>query len=100
VDTDARVKESKGPDRPYNTEEDRIFFLESIQYVDKVVSFSSDEELALRLVENDIDTMIVGSDWRGKKIVGEEKVKRVIFFDRVGEYSTTSILEANNGLRV
>mgnify|MGYP003650282578 CR=1 FL=1 len=100
VDTDMRVKQSKGSDRPHNTEEDRIFFLESIRYIDKVVSFSSDEELALRLVENSIDTMIVGSDWRGKKIVGEEKVREVIFFDRVGEYSTTNILEAHNGLRV
>jgi rfaE bifunctional protein nucleotidyltransferase chain/domain len=99
IDTDKRVKENKGPDRPFNKEEDRSFFLESIKYIDKVVMFSSDEELGQRLVENGVDIMIVGSDWQGKRVVGEEKVNKVLFFDRIGTYSTTNILEANNDIR-
>ena len=96
IDTDERVKENKGPDRPFNNEEDRSFFLESIKYIDKVVMFSTDSELGQRLVENNVDTMIVGSDWKGKRVVGQEKVNKVLFFDRIGTYSTTNILEANN----
>ena len=96
IDSDKRVKENKGPDRPFNTEEDRFFFLEAIKYIDKVVMFSSNEELGKRLVENNVDTMIVGSDWRGKRVVGQEKVNKVLFFDRIGTYSTTTILEAKN----
>ena len=96
IDTDHRVKENKGPNRPYNSEEDRSFFLQAIKYIDKVVMFSTDEELRQRLVENNIDTMIVGSDWKGKRVVGQEKVNKVLFFDRIGTYSTTNILEANN----
>jgi D-beta-D-heptose 7-phosphate kinase/D-beta-D-heptose 1-phosphate adenosyltransferase len=96
IDTDERVKESKGPDRPFNNEEDRSFFLESIKYIDKVVMFSTDEELGQRLVEHNVDIMIVGSDWKGKRVVGQEKVNKVLFFDRIGTYSTTNILEANN----
>jgi D-beta-D-heptose 7-phosphate kinase/D-beta-D-heptose 1-phosphate adenosyltransferase len=96
IDSDKRVKENKGPDRPFNTEEDRFFFLEAIKYIDKVVMFSSNEELNKRLVENNVDTMIVGSDWRGKRVVGQEKVNKVLFFDRIGTYSTTTILEAKN----
>ena len=92
IDTDKRVKQNKGPDRPFNKEEDRSFFLESIKYIDKVVMFSSDEELEQRLVENGVDIMIVGSDWQGKRVV-------VLFFDRIGTYSTTNILEANNDIR-
>ena len=99
IDTDKRVKQNKGPDRPFNKEEDRSFFLESIKYIDKVVMFSSDEELEQRLVENGVDIMIVGSDWQGKRVVGEEKVNKVLFFDRIGTYSTTNILEANNDIR-
>ena len=96
IDTDSRVKESKGPSRPFNSQEDRKFFLEAIKYIDKVVLFSTDNELGQRLVENNVDTMIVGSDWKGKIVVGQEKVNKVLFFDRIGTYSTTSILEANN----
>ena len=33
IDTDKRVKQNKGPDRPFNKEEDRSFFLESIKYM-------------------------------------------------------------------
>ena len=61
--------------------------------------FSSDEELEQRLVENGVDIMIVGSDWQGKRVVGEEKVNKILFFDRIGTYSTTNILEANNDIR-
>jgi len=96
IDTDSRVKESKGPSRPFNSQEDRKFFLEAIKYIDKVVLFSTDNELGQRLVENSVDTMIVGSDWKGKRVVGQEKVNKVLFFDRIGTYSTTNILEANN----
>ena len=96
IDTDSRVKESKGPSRPFNSQEDRKFFLEAIKYIDKVVLFSTDDELRQRLVESSVDTMIVGSDWKGKRVVGQEKVNKVLFFDRIGTYSTTNILEANN----
>ena len=96
IDTDSRVKENKGPSRPFNSQEDRKFFLEAIKYIDKVVLFSTDNELGQRLVENNVDTMIVGSDWKGKRVVGQEKVNKVLFFDRIGTYSTTNILEANN----
>jgi rfaE bifunctional protein nucleotidyltransferase chain/domain len=100
IDTDSRVKESKGPSRPFNNQEDRKFFLEAIKYIDKVVLFSTDEELGQRLVESNVDTMIVGSDWKGKIVVGQEKVNKVLFFDRIGTYSTTNILEANNDVCV
>ena len=36
--------------------------------------------------------MIVGSDWKGKKIVGEHLAKELRFFDRIEKYSTTNIL--------
>ena len=45
LDTDERIKENKGFNRPINSLQDRIDFMESIKYVDSVVSFGSDEEL-------------------------------------------------------
>lgn len=91
IDTDERVKQSKGEKRPFNNVEDRKIFLESIRYVDKVVVFGSDKDLEQHLTDNKIDVMIIGSDWKGKQIVGEHLSKKIIFFDRIGEYSTTRI---------
>jgi len=93
IDTDQRVKKSKGPLRPFNNTEDRKCFLEAIRYVDKVVTYGSNEELEKHLVDNNIDVMIIGSDWKGKSVVGEKLVKKLVFFDRIGTYSTTRILE-------
>ena len=92
IDTDERIKESKGPHRPFNKLQDRKKFLESIRYVDKVVQYSSDQELKDNLKNNNIEIMVIGSDWQGKRVVGEKVVKKVVFFDRIGEHSTTRIL--------
>ena len=93
LDTDERVSKAKGPSRPFNTLEDRQYLLNSISYIDKVVSYTTDEQLESLLVENKIDIMVIGSDWRGKRVIGEELVKNIKFFDRIEGYSTTKVLE-------
>jgi D-beta-D-heptose 7-phosphate kinase/D-beta-D-heptose 1-phosphate adenosyltransferase len=92
IDSDDRIRSSKGPNRPFNGLKNRKRFLESIRYVDRVVSYSSDIELEKQLSKNKIDIMVIGSDWKGKKVVGEKIVKKVVFFDRIGKHSTTRIL--------
>lgn len=37
--------------------------------------------------------MVVGSDWKGKEIVGGQHAKKIVYFDRIGNYSTTNILK-------
>lgn len=93
VDTDDRIKEMKGIFRPFNNQEDRVFFLESIGYVDHVELFSSDEELERKLSHVNPDIMVVGSDYKDKKVIGSQHAKKLIFFDRIKGYSTTKILE-------
>ena len=40
--------------------------------------------------------MVIGSDWRGKEVIGEMFANKLIFFDRVGDYSTSKILHTYN----
>ncbi len=98
IDTDERVRESKGPTRPFNSLQDRKYVLESIGCIDKVVCYGTDQELEKHLVDNEIDTMVIGSDWEGKRVVGEKLVKNLVFFDRIEGYSTTRVLE--NEIRI
>ncbi len=92
LDTDERIKSKKGETRPFNTLEDRMFFMSSIKYVDSVCSFGSDEELENRIKEYDADIIIIGDDYKYKPIIGVEYVERVLFFPKVLDKSTTLIL--------
>ena len=93
LDTDARVREKKGENRPVNRLEDRSYVISALECVDAVVSFGSDQELIDHIQRLQPDVMVVGSDWKGKKVIGSEYAGEVRFFDRIGDYSTTNILE-------
>ena len=98
IDTDERVKQLKGELRPINNINDRIDFMNSIKYVNSSVSFSTDEELCDRIKEWNADIIIVGNDYKDKKVIGSHLVKEVIFFDKIDGYSSTKIIE-NKWLR-
>ena len=90
IDTDEKVRKSKGKDRPVNC---LMFALDSIRYIDEVIPFSSPAELESLIKDLKPEVMVIGSDWKGKNVIGSEYAKELIFFDRIGDYSTTKILE-------
>jgi len=94
IDSDEKIRQDKGKGRPINTLKDRMYVLKSITYIDKVVPFTSqkDLEIHIRLIRPDV--MVIGSDWKGKKIVGQQFTNKLVFFDRIKKYSTTKILNA------
>ena len=93
IDSDAKVKKDKGNSRPINCVEDRKFILESISHVDEVLVFESTKELENLIKETKQDIMVIGSDWKNKTVVGQQYAKKLLFFDRVGNYSTTDTLK-------
>jgi D-beta-D-heptose 7-phosphate kinase/D-beta-D-heptose 1-phosphate adenosyltransferase len=96
LDTDLRVKRLKGKERPYNNLEDRIEFLKSIKWVDDIVTFSTDEELVNQIKIYSPDIMVIGGDYRNKEIIGGEFINKILYFDRIGDYSTSNILSYEN----
>ena len=92
IDSDRRVKELKGDGRPINSQEDRKEMLLSNHNVDAVFIFDSSEELRHLVKSNEIDTIVVGDDYRRKKVVGSEHAKEVVFFKKIQGLSTTSII--------
>jgi rfaE bifunctional protein nucleotidyltransferase chain/domain len=92
IDTDDRIKELKGPTRPFNCFKDRKEMLESLRFVDEVVGFGSEQELIDQIKLYQPDIMIVGSDYRDKRVIGAEHSKNVRYFERIAEISTTTIL--------
>jgi D-beta-D-heptose 7-phosphate kinase/D-beta-D-heptose 1-phosphate adenosyltransferase len=93
IDTDRRVKELKGADRPIHNQYERAEFLSSLRVVDEVRFFDSDEELCTIFKNYQPDIMVKGSDYQGKPIVGSEHCKKIIFFERLDGYSTTNTIQ-------
>ncbi|NBO28707.1 MAG: hypothetical protein EBX47_08135 [Synechococcaceae bacterium WB8_1B_057] len=93
IDSDRRVRELKGHNRPYNTEYERASLLFALKYVDRVDVFDSDQELENYIKEINPDIMIKGSDYRDKRIIGAEYCKEIIFYDRLEKYSSTKKIQ-------
>jgi rfaE bifunctional protein nucleotidyltransferase chain/domain len=93
IDTDSRVKELKGSTRPINNQEDRKFHLENLKAVDGVMFFDSKEQLIEIMKGWKPDVYVKGSDWKkDKPSTAEQYCKQVIYYDRVGDYSTTNTI--------
>jgi D-beta-D-heptose 7-phosphate kinase/D-beta-D-heptose 1-phosphate adenosyltransferase len=95
IDSDARVKETKGEFRPINGQEDRKLLLESIRYVDRVVIFNSKEELwnLHRLLKPQI--FVKGSDWSSELLRETDGIlteTRIVAYPFVDTYSSTDLL--------
>ena len=91
LDTDERVQSNKGPSRPINTLALRIKVMESIRFVDHVVSFGSDDELTAQIRASHADTIVVGEEYKGR-VIGADIVDNVVFYPRKYGLSTTSIV--------
>ena len=92
IDTDERVREKKGDNRPFHNVIERKEMLESIKYVDSVFTFGSDEDLITLIRAIDPDIYVIGSDYKDKHIVGQEYLKNIVFIPRIEKFSTTKIM--------
>lgn len=92
IDSDERVKQLKGNDRPINNQADRRFILESLKWVDACQIFRTDEELISIITAYSPDVMVKGGDYAGKPIIGFHQCKEVHFYEHTG-HSTTGIIQ-------
>jgi D-beta-D-heptose 7-phosphate kinase/D-beta-D-heptose 1-phosphate adenosyltransferase len=92
IDSDRRVTELKGNERPINKITSRLSVLESIKYVDRVLTFDSDAELETLIKTIRPEIMVIGDDYKDKRIIGREFVKEIIFFPKLDGFSSTHII--------
>lgn len=92
IDSDRRVQELKGLDRPIFDQNTRKLFLENLRAVDRVDIFNSREELVILLQEYRAHIMVKGSDYAGRSIIGQANCEQVIYFNRIEQHSTTDII--------
>jgi D-beta-D-heptose 7-phosphate kinase/D-beta-D-heptose 1-phosphate adenosyltransferase len=95
LNSDASVRQLKGPGRPVIPERERAEILAALESVDAVVIFDelTPQEIISRLLP---DVLVKGGDWPGDQIVGRAEVEaaggRVVSVPLVPGYSTSDIL--------
>ena len=93
IDSDDRVKQLKGEDRPFHTQQQREYNLRQIRGVGDVIVFHTEDELRNTLEKLKPEIFVIGSDYINKPIIGGEWAKEIKFFDRIEGFSTTKLLE-------
>jgi D-beta-D-heptose 7-phosphate kinase/D-beta-D-heptose 1-phosphate adenosyltransferase len=93
IDSDNRVSKLKGNGRPINNQNDRKEMLESIKFIDEVIIFSTKEEMCDLLIKKNINTIVIGDDYKNKPVTGSDIIEDIVFFKKIGNYSTTNYLK-------
>lgn len=101
INSDASVKQLKGPSRPLTTESDRAFILSSLIFVDGVVIFNTKRcDGIITAIKPDV--YVKGADYNlntmdvSERSVLESVGAKIAFISFVEGYSTTSIIKKMN----
>jgi D-beta-D-heptose 7-phosphate kinase/D-beta-D-heptose 1-phosphate adenosyltransferase len=92
IDSNERVKQLKGDDRPINDESFRLRLLQSLRSVKDVFIFDNDEELISCIKMINPDYMVIGEDYKGKRVIGGED-RTIIYFPHTKGKSTTNTID-------
>jgi len=92
LDSDERVKQLKGENRPINNIETRKTIMENLKMVDEVVVFNTSDELRNYIKIFNIDYLIVGDHYRNKEVIGAENSKYGVDFYPTDNRSTTNMI--------
>jgi len=93
IDSDARVKKMKGEHRPINDQYFRRYMLESLRWVDKVYVFDTDYQLEKYIELVSPSHMVIGEEYKEKRIIGAEFCQKITFIPRIGDFSSTNIIK-------
>ena len=92
LNSDRSITAIKGKERPINTQSDRAYILAALEVVDYVVIF--DEDTPYNLI-NEIkpNILVKGSDYKGKKVVGQNIAEELKLIKFIPDKSSSLIIE-------
>ncbi len=90
--TDASYR-GKKKHKPVLSLDERRIMLEGIKYVDKIFVYADEPDLHEIIKHLPSHIRILGSDWRGKRVTGQEFASELYYHERDHDYSTTAIRE-------
>jgi D-beta-D-heptose 7-phosphate kinase/D-beta-D-heptose 1-phosphate adenosyltransferase len=101
LNSDASVRQLKGPERPVNNQHDRAAVLAALESVDYITIFDEPDPLEL-IKQVRPDVLVKGADWADKGVIGREFVEscggRVELAPLLEGKSSTSTIDKLKGL--
>lgn len=90
---DPSVDRPDTKNRPIMSVKERLIILEGIKYIDEIFTYKTEKDLYNWLKKNQkrIDVRILGEDWKGKKITGQDLSIKIYFNKRTHKFSTTEL---------
>ena len=83
--------ERSNKNKPVQSLVERQIQLEAIKYVDKVVVYSTEEELKELLFAHEVDIRVIGEEYEGSQYTGRGFTQYVHYNKRNHGYSTTEL---------
>jgi len=85
--------------KPVQSVKERLIQLESCKYIDKVLTYTTEDDLIKLLKKLKPDVRFLGSDWKGKDFTGKDLPIKVVFNKRDHNFSSSSLRAkiVNNG---
>lgn len=77
--------------KPVHSLEERREILQSIRYIDEIIPYRDETELAIKLEIGWYDVRFLGNDYKGKPFTAEYLPIKIIYTDRSHSYSTTDL---------
>ena len=95
LNSDNSIKRLKGDKRPINNLNDRITFLNKLDFIDFIIPFDNDTPLEIiKLIEPDI--LVKGGDYTIESVIGREFAKETVILPFVDGKSSTNIINKLN----
>jgi D-beta-D-heptose 7-phosphate kinase / D-beta-D-heptose 1-phosphate adenosyltransferase len=92
LNSDRSVLALKGKGRPINSQIDRAYILAALEAVDYVVIFDEDTPYELiKVIKPNL--LVKGSDYKGKKVVGQDIAEQLILVEFVKGKSSSKTIE-------
>jgi glycerol-3-phosphate cytidylyltransferase len=79
--------------KPIYSIEDRKLIVGACSYVDEVLEYNSEEELAALMASLDLDVRFLGEDYRDRPITGADLNIPIHYINRDHGYSSSSYIE-------
>ena len=92
LDSDKRIKEMKGESRPIFPQVERALLMSCLKGVKDVFIFDTDGELEGLVMHVSPDFMLVGEEYKGRRVIGSQFAKEVIYVPKVDAFSTTNVI--------
>ena len=91
LQTDPTIDRPKEKNKPIQSIEERKIQLEAIKYIDKIITYKTEDDLYNLLKKIKPNIRILGTDYKGKSFTGDDLNIRIHYHKREHDFSSTNL---------